>query len=109
LVIIKLYHVYDCLAYISIKSSGADRTKSSGRFPKYGKCPMDRAAFYRPLDIAVNYLSRRGHHEWQAQEKVRTHICRLWLRGEGRPLMLTNLAIAVVEREEKMEESAKPS
>jgi hypothetical protein len=29
--------------------------------------------------------------------------------GEGGPLMLTNLAIAVVEREEKMEESAKPS
>lgn len=68
---------------------------------------MDRAPFYRALDIAVNYLSRRGYQEFQAHEKVRRHICRLWLKGESRPLMLANLSIAAVEKEEKMEEESR--
>jgi hypothetical protein len=58
----------------------------------------------KALDIATNYLVLRGYGLPEARQRAGAHIARLFERGEGRALMLANLAIAAVEREGAREE-----
>ncbi len=59
---------------------------------------------YEALEIAMNYLVRRGYGLLKANEKAAAHVVRLFLRGERRPLALANRAITAVEKEEEVEQ-----
>jgi hypothetical protein len=59
------------------------------------------APFYAALEIAVNYLEQCGYDQPEAHRQASKHILELFSKGERRPLMLANLAIAAVEKEEQ--------
>ena len=56
--------------------------------------------FYAALEIAVNYLEQRGYDQWEIYPRASKQIVELFSEGERRPLVLANLAISAVEKEE---------
>jgi hypothetical protein len=68
---------------------------------------MDRAPFYKTLEIVLNYLTLRGYDQTEADERARRHILKLCVEGgERRTLMLANVAIAAIEEEVKLEKES---
>ena len=61
------------------------------------------APFYDALDIAAGYLIRRGYSTLEAKQRAVEHIARLYRGGEYRALVLANLAISAVEKQERTE------
>jgi hypothetical protein len=61
------------------------------------------APVYRALAIAMGYLTRRGYSTFEVKEHSIQHIARLYRGGERRALVLANLAISAIERQERVE------
>jgi hypothetical protein len=59
----------------------------------------DTAALFQAIDIATEYLLRRGCTPAEANALVGRHVPRLFDRGEHRPLIVANRALAQIERE----------
>jgi hypothetical protein len=55
------------------------------------------ANLFKASDIVMEYLVRRGYDPLQANALVGRHVPRLFERGEHRPLVAANLAIAEIE------------
>jgi hypothetical protein len=59
--------------------------------------------YHQAIDIAAGYLVHKGYSERRAHDEAHKRIAPLFNNGERRPLMLANLAISGIERQEQID------
>jgi hypothetical protein len=61
--------------------------------------------YRQAVEIAANYLVKKGYSERAARDNAQVHIISLFNDGEWRPLMVANLAISAIEQETQVRRS----
>jgi hypothetical protein len=55
------------------------------------------ASYCQSIEIATNYLVRKGYPEPAARDQARLHVISLLNAGERRPLVVANRAVSEIE------------